>query len=151
MMQPPQTDDLADTYNYWRRRYSNGWGLAWYLAAEFSERFYSSHGIRAEVIEHEGLGYYGIALHQLSCRVIHEPKTLVRFTAEGNVENWMRGAPGDHGLKLIDRADKGESPDCLLQDAIRHIGLPMVAPAGHHACRHKRWVLRQFWCFNWRR
>jgi hypothetical protein len=138
-VQQSQTGDLAENYQYWRHRYKHGWGLAWYLAAEINDRFYSSHGIRPEVVEHEGLGYYGIALQQLSCRVAQEPRILGRLTAAGNVENWVTGSPGDHGLKLIERADEGESPDELLRDAIRYIGVPIVPAAGHHLCRHKRW------------
>ena len=138
-MQRYQTDDLAQNYQYWWRRYKHGWGLAWYLAAEINDRFYSSHGIRPEVIEHEGLGYYGIALQQLSCRVAQERKMIGRLTGAGNVENWVTGSPGDHGLNLIERADEGESPNGLLRDAIGYIGMPILPPAGHHLCRHKRW------------
>jgi hypothetical protein len=139
VQQRPQTSDLAQTYQYCRRRYKQGWGLAWYLAGELNDRFYSSHGIRPEVIEHEGLGYYGIALQQLSCRIVREPKTLGRCTAAGNVENWITGSPGDHGLELVKRADEGESPDELLRNAIRYLNLPILPAAGHHLCRHKRW------------
>jgi hypothetical protein len=138
-MQRPNTGDLALTYKYWQRRYKQGWGLAWYLAAEINDRFYPSHAIRPEVIAHEGLGYYGIAIEQAACCVVNEAGTLGRFTAVGNVENWVTGSPGDHGLELIGRAEQGDSPEDLLRDAIRHLHLSISAPAGHYRCRHKRW------------
>ena len=49
--------DLHTEFEDWRRRRDQGWGLAWYLAAEVMERFYASHGIAAVEIEKEGLGY----------------------------------------------------------------------------------------------
>jgi hypothetical protein len=138
-VQRPNTDDLAVTYNYWRRRYKDGWGLAWYLAAEFNERFYGSHAIRPEVIVREGLGYYGIGIQQRACLVVPQARTLGRFTMAGNVENWVLGAPGDHGLNLSERPGRGELLEALVQDAIRHLRLPILAPGGHQLCRHKRW------------
>ena len=138
-MRPPETGDLALTYEYWRRRYKRGWGLAWYLAAEINERFYASHSIRPEVIAHDGVGYYGIAVEQAACRIIRDTTPLGRFTATGNVENCRTGGPGDHGLDLSKRAADGESPRNMLCDAIRHLGLLSLAPKGHYLCRHKRW------------
>jgi hypothetical protein len=112
---------------------------AWYLAAELNDRFYISHAIRPEVIVHEGLGYYGIGIQQRACPIIPKAQTLGRFTMAGNVENWVSGTPGNHDLRLCERAGRGELLETLVRDAIRHLRLPILAPAGHHLCRHKRW------------
>ncbi len=136
---PPATADLLQNYHYWRKRYKQGWGLTWYLAAELCERFYVSHGIAPIVVCFpSGPGFYGIGLTQRACR-INEHVELGRLTAGGNVENWVTGGPGDHGLNLIDRAEAGVSPDTLIEEAIRHLNFPLLAPPGHTACRHKRW------------
>jgi len=44
-------------------------GLAWFLAYQFCQRYYVSHGIVPNVIDHDGLGYYGIRLDPLPCKV----------------------------------------------------------------------------------
>jgi hypothetical protein len=114
-----------------------GWGLAWYLAAELCSRFYVSHGLMPEVIEHEGLGYYGIALVQAPCAG-RERRELGRMTMSGNVENWATGSPGDHGLELQQRAARGSAPGELLAEVIRFLGLPIRPDRSHAACHHKR-------------
>ncbi len=115
----------------------DGWGLAWYLAAELCSRFYVSHGLMPEVIEHEGLGYYGIALVELPCAG-RKRRELGRMTMSGNVENWTTGSPGDHGLELQQRAARGAAPGELLAEAIRFLELPVRPDRSHAACHHKR-------------
>jgi hypothetical protein len=121
------------------RQGRQGWGLAWWLAAELCERFHASHGIVPHVIEHEGLGYYGIQLDLVACPVNPtESEPLGRLTVGGDVENWRTGSPGDHGLPLIERERTGESLDGLLGDAVRHLGWPVRPERSHASCRHKR-------------
>ncbi len=130
---------ISVAYEEYRKKHKGGWGLAWYLAAEVCERFYASHGIVPYVICHDGLGYYGIQLDFVLCKL--NPKdlpTLGRFTAAGNVENWITGGPGDHGLKLVDRAEAGESLETLLREAIAHLRLPPYPEVSHATCRHRR-------------
>ena len=97
-------------FEQWRTnlRESNEFGLAWFLANEFCKRFYRSHGIVPHVINHEGLGYYGLQLTELACEArprAGEP--LGRLTMYGNVENWLTGGPGDHGLKTHEMLKRG--------------------------------------------
>ena len=123
-----------------RTRPANNWNLAWILACEIARRFYASHGVVPHVIDHEGSGYYGIRLDLAPCHVhgLHtEP--LGRVTAHGNVENWRTGSPGDHGLELVVRADRGDSLDSLVAAAISHLQLSGQPPKSHVDCRHKRW------------
>jgi len=137
--------DLRQAFEAWRQRSGgDGWGLAWYLAAEFCERFYCSHGIVPHVIMREGLGYYGIQLDRLPCAVHgapchRNPTTIGRFTMAGNVENWITGSAGDHGLKTGDRAAKGEPVAPMLAEAVRHLGLSPYPEKSHIHCRHHRW------------
>jgi uracil-DNA glycosylase family 4 len=131
--------DLRTEYENWRARHDQGWGLAWYLAAEVMQRFYASHGIAAVEFEHEGLGYYGIGLVTEACGVHHHRKTLGRFTMAGNVENWQTGGPGDHGLNLVERAKAGEAVEPMVAEAIAHLGLQPKPKVSHLGCRHRRW------------
>ena len=88
----------------WRVRNpeAGGWGLAWFLGNEFCRRFHASHGIRPTVINHDGLGYYGIGLEPVACHVNGAAvDTLGRLTIEGDVENWRSGDPGDHRLETV--------------------------------------------------
>jgi len=137
---PEESDEghLVRAYTNWRQRHDQGWGLAWYLAAELVERFYVSHGVRAVVIYHDGLGYYGIGLHLPPCSVRKRHKKLGRFTMSGDVENWVTGGPGDHGLKLTERA-KTEPASKLLSEAITHLRLAATPSRSHIPCRHHRW------------
>lgn len=131
---------LSEAYEVYRCAGTEGSGLAWYLAAEFCARFYASHGIVPHVLEHEGLGYYGIALDRVPCAINGDRSQRIgRFTAGGDVENWITGSPGDHGLQLADRAAQGEQLSHLLSDAIRYLQLPSVPERSHTACRHKRY------------
>ena len=43
--------------------------MAWFLAYQFCQRYYVSHDIVPNVIDHDGLGYYGIRLDPLPCKV----------------------------------------------------------------------------------
>ena len=131
--------DLSTEFENWRRSHDQGWGLAWYLAAEMMQRFYSSHGIAAVEIEKEGLGYYGIALVTEACKQHRHRKTLGRFTMQGNVENWKTGGPGDHGLNLVERATAGEAVEPMVAEAIAHLGLQPKPKVSHLGCRHRRW------------
>lgn len=90
------------------------------------------------MIAHEGLGYYGIGLRQRGCRAQSDVQ-LGRLTMSGDVENWITGGPGDHGLELANRADRGESPEFLLPAAIEHLGFSAYPAPVHSGCRHKRW------------
>jgi len=120
--------------------HDQGWGLAWFLAAELCERFYRSHGICPQTLCREGLGYYGIGIQALPCRVrCGEGRSLGRLTAHGNVENWRTGGPGDHGLNLVDRLRTGESVEPMVAETIRHLGLSPTPRTSHMNCRHKRW------------
>ncbi len=124
-----------------RTRPANNWNLAWILSCEIARRFYASHGVVPHVIDHEGAGYYGIRLDLQPCRVNGaQSEALGRVTAQGNVENWRSGRPGDHGLDLVARADHGEALDSLLTEAIRHLQLPVQPAKSHLDCRHKRWA-----------
>ncbi len=131
--------NLLAEYNTRRNRHRTGWGLAWYLAAELAQRFHASHGIALTTIFHEGLGYYGIALDQLPCRQRRKRKWIGRLTAQGNVENWSAGGPGDHGLELAERAKAGEPVEPMITEAIAHLGLPAFPKTSHLGCRHQRW------------
>ncbi|MGE0859542.1 MAG: hypothetical protein AB7P42_10580, partial [Gammaproteobacteria bacterium] len=128
-------------FEQWRKRAKNAsrWELAWYLALAFCRRFYSSHGIAPWVIEREGLGYYGIQLQELACSRRSRPQALGRLTAQGNVENWRTGSPGDHGLKTVDSLMQGTSTAELVQQAVRHLQIPVLPEASHVGCRHQRW------------
>jgi hypothetical protein len=116
-----------------------GTGLAWYLAWEFCMRFYASHGICPWVIEHDDLGYYGIQLGLITCKInpsLTDP--IGRMTAMGNVENWVSGTPGDHGLNTIEMCDGGVETDRIVAAAIRHMKLPVYSDPSHRDCRHRR-------------
>lgn len=141
--------DLETAYERYRSEGTQqkwGWGLAWWLAAELCGRFYSSHGIVPQVIERSGLGYYGIELDVIPCPARLSkaqngdqkyPRPLGRLTMEGDVENWQKGEPGDHGLPLIESAKRGEPLPSLLEDAVRHLQFPTYPTERHTHCRHK--------------
>jgi len=134
--------ELSSRFECWRelRGPKNSWGLAWFLAAEFCRRFYSSHGLVPWVIEHEGLGYYGIEINRVPCSVHgNTSESLGRFTMGGNVENWRTGGPGDHGLKLIDQCERGTPTAELVRAVVSHFEQPPIPPKSHISCRHKRW------------
>lgn len=116
------------------------WGLAWFLAWQFCRRFYASHGIVPHVLAHEGLGYYGIQLDTVCCRVNGPIEhTFGRMACAGDVENWRTGSPGDHGLDTERQYDEGVPTDELITQAIRHLDFPTRPATSHLACRHKRW------------
>lgn len=82
----------ATEFERWRTRSSpeSDWGLAWFISNELCKRFYASHGIAPWVINHDGLGYYGISLNQRRCKA--SPKQVEpygRLTIGGNVEKWV--------------------------------------------------------------
>ncbi|MBI5443602.1 MAG: hypothetical protein HY900_20635 [Deltaproteobacteria bacterium] len=137
--------DLLAAYEAWkRRRRGNGWGLTWYLAAELCERFYASHGIVPYVQEHEGLGYYGLGIYKVPCPAHGggqhaEPQQVGRLTKAGDVENWITGGPGDHGLTLAERASRGEMVAPMVAEAVRHLAFPVYPEKSHVGCRHHRW------------
>ena len=118
----------------------NEFGLAWFLANQFCRRYYSSHGIAPHVILHEGLGYYGIQLDYLHCKVNGEAqKPLGRFTMMGDVENWLTGCAGDHALNTSKQFQDGVPTEQLLVQAISHMRIPAFPSQSHLNCRHKRW------------
>lgn len=129
-------------FEHWRhvKQPKNSWGLAWFLANEFCQRFYSSHGISPHVINHEGLGYYGLALNQIDCKIgrINE-ESLGRMTISGDVENWRRGSPGDHELPAIEMCSEGVSTEKIVTDSIRHMEIDPIPAQSHLGCRHQRW------------
>lgn len=136
------SDNVLMAYETWRstQKEGHGWGLAPYLANEIYFRFYSSHGIVPHVIAHEGLGYYGIQLDPIPCQINSKStKTLGRLTMSRDVENWIAGGSGDHGLELVKRANRGEPVQPMVQEAIEHLQLPAYPLNSHLNCRHKRW------------
>jgi hypothetical protein len=142
---------VSEEFARWRSNNPDvgGWGLAWFLASEFCTRFYVSHGIRPTVINHEGLGYYGLALEPVRCRVHGDrAATLGRLTMAGDVENWTTGGPGDHGLETIELCKHGAPTDALVEKAIWHMRLPAVPTKSHYACRHHRWGSSYVLSFN---
>lgn len=116
------------------------WGLAWYLSYEICRRYYRSHGIAPFVINHSGLGYYGIELTQLPCKPtgLSDQQTLGRLTMAGNAENWITGGPGDHGCELVERCAAGAPAPELVTQAICHLRLPALPSHAHNHCHHKR-------------
>ena len=129
-------------FEQWRSNPSEGneFGLAWFLANEFCKRFYRSHGIVPHVINREGLGYYGIQLAELACEArprAGEP--LGRLTMCGNVENWLTGEPGDHGLKTHEMLEQGVPTAEIVAQAIEHMRLSITPTRSHSSCRHHRW------------
>ena len=118
----------------------NGWGLAWFLANELCQRYYSSHGIVPHVICKEGLGYYGIQFDKVRCPINKDyADSFGRVTLDGDVENWRTGGPGDHGLKTTTMCAKGLPTDHIVRETIRHMGIPSMPETTHLNCRHKRW------------
>jgi len=134
--------ELSSRFECWRKLKGpeNSWGLAWFLAAEFSRRFYSSHGLVPWVIAHDGLGYYGIEINRVRCGVHAETsEPLGRFTMFGDVENWRSGSPGDHGLELIDQCQRGVPTPELIRASVAHFEQVPIPTKSHLSCRHKRW------------
>lgn len=133
--------DLIDYFNNWRKDNREGWGLAWYLAAEFCRRFYASHGIVSHVAAHEGLGYYGILLDYVPCKVNGQKPSLGRFTIEGDVEPWAiyPDSVGSHLFPLVQRMKDGVTSEDLLKEAITAFRFPPYPEKTHLHCRHKRW------------
>lgn len=143
--------DAVSCFEEWRANNSadQSWGLAWFLANEICKRYYASHGIVPWVIEHEGLGYYGITLNQLECKINkNESKELGRFTMSGNVENWATGSPVDHKLNTIKMCDDGVGTGTLIAESIRHFCLSPYPEKSHQYCRHKRWGDSYKLCFE---
>lgn len=129
-------------FESWRKVKSprKSWGLAWYLAYEFCNRFYASHGIAPHVIQKEGLGYYGIQLNHVHCSVngvVNE--SLGRMTIAGDVENWCTGGPGDHGFEASKLCVDETPTSQIVLKAIKHMELPSIPRQTHYGCRHKRW------------
>lgn len=142
---------VSEEFARWRSNSpaAGDWGLAWFLASEFCARFYVSHGIRPTVINHEGLGYYGLALEPLRCKVNGDKAaTLGRLTMGGDVEKWTTGGPGDHGLETIHLCRGGALAETLLEKAIWHMRLPVVPLKSHVSCRHHRWGSSYVLCFQ---
>jgi len=136
--------EVYQVFEAWRhvRKAKNTRGLAWFMANEFCRRFYASHGIVPTVIDKEGLGYYGIRLDHVQCSINGgKTETLGRLTMAGDVENWLRGEPGDHGLRLTRMCDEGAETNELIRLAIRHLAIPAKPEKSHLSCRHKRWGL----------
>lgn len=143
--------NLAFQFEQWRaaKRPEQSWGLAWFLASEFCKRFYASHGLIPWVIDHDGLGYYGISIHQLPCQVNGNSEDAIgRFTRGGDVENWRTGGPGDHGCELIDKCARGMATEELIQIAISYFGISPLPHKSHVNCRHKRWGASYELCFE---
>ena len=91
------------------------------------------------MIGHEALGYYGITLNRLECKVngkSEEP--LGRFTMGGDVENWQPGGPGKEKLKTIEMCNEGVAPERMIQETIHHFRLEPLPIKTHLQCRHKR-------------
>ena len=147
--------DIQQVFQYWRIScHCNKWGLAWFLANEFCKRYYASHGIAPYVLEHEGLGYYGIALERVDCSInlkSHETLTDNRYgrlAMHGDVENWRIHNPDDERLPLEKFCDQGMPTEELVQRAIAHMNLESVPRVSHYNCRHKRWGASITLCFE---
>jgi hypothetical protein len=134
-------DGLIESFRRWHSTNPdcNGWGLAWYFAAEFVGRFHVSHGHEVYVIKQEGLGYYGIAVGTPAAPrcIEREPRIIGRFTMAGNVENWSTGSPGDHGLQAVRLVVAGADPADLMPEVVRHLGMGPHPSQRHRACRHR--------------
>jgi len=138
-------------FEHWRtiKRPEQSWGLAWFLASEFCRRFYASHGLVPWVIDHDGLGYYGISINHLPCSVNKDSENpLGRFTISGDVENWRTGGPGDHACELVDRCSDGAQTEQLVLAAISHLDISPLPTKSHLNCRHKRWGGSYELCFE---
>lgn len=132
--------NVHSLFEQWRENQATNWGLAWYLSNECCKRFYGSHGIAPRVLDHEGLGYYGIMLERVPCSVNGpEQERLGRFTIAGDVENWRTGSPGDHRLKMKEHEREGVPTEDLVREALHHLALPAIPERSHVNCRHKRW------------
>jgi hypothetical protein len=89
---------------------------------------------------HEGLGYYGITLDKVQCKIHGKNDiTLGCFTMHGDVENWSSGSPGDHGFSAIKMCEEGKPIEKIIEQAIQHMQLPQIPNETHINCRHKRW------------
>jgi len=138
-------------FNHWRqiKNPNKSWGLAWFLANEFCKRYYSSHGIAPWVIDHGGLGYYGITLNNVTCsknNIKHEP--YGRMTIGGDVENWRIDGPGGHGFHAIDMCVENIPTEDIVQQAITYMNLDPIPLHSHLHCRHKRWGASYQLCFE---
>jgi hypothetical protein len=93
------------------------------------------------VIEHEGLGYYGLRLDRVPCLVNGAREhSIGRITASGDVERWTDGEMSEsRRISLVERAANGEDLFVLLQAAIKHLDLAPLPSSSHYDCRHKRW------------
>ncbi len=143
--------NIASLFEQWRitKRPDQSWGLSWFLAYEFCKRFYASHGLVPWVINHDGMGYYGIAISQLPCGVNGMGENILgRFTIGGDVENWRTGGAGDHGCPLMEMCAKGVSTEELVLSSISHFDIPVLPEKTHYNCRHKRWGASYELCFE---
>jgi hypothetical protein len=127
--------NVSDVFEAWRLKHGSNpnWGLAWFLANEVCQRYYSSHRIVPHVIEKEGLGYYGLQFDPFN----GYGESIGRMTAHGNVENWRTGRPGDHGLETSEMCAKGLPIKQIVEDAIRHLDVPSVPVATHLNSHHE--------------
>jgi hypothetical protein len=128
-------------FEHWRAvtKAQNNWGLAWFLANEFCRRFYSSHGIAPHLIEHDGLGYYGIQLVPIPCKVNgQEAEPLGRMSMMGDVENWAGTRPDEPHESLIRLCDSGAPTAELIRVATLMMAIPPLPSKPHVNCHHKR-------------
>jgi len=147
--------NVTTLFEAWRgiKRPEQSWRLAWFVSYEICKRFHESHGIVPQVIEREGMGYYGITLDRLPCPIHGEPnehsgESIGRFTMGGNAENWHTGSPGDHGCNLVDPCAAGASTESLIASAVSHFRIPPFPLQSHFYCRHKRWGASYVLCFE---
>lgn len=141
----------TELFCHWRmiRNPGQSWGLAWFLAYEFCRRYYSSHGIVPHVIDHEGLGYYGIRLDLVQCSRHPSTETAIgRMTIGGDVENWRTGSPGDHSLPTMEMCSRNISTEEIVQKAVAHMGIDPIPSLSHVGCRHQRWGSSYNLCFE---
>ncbi len=131
--------EVRALFELWRSEHKceDGWGLAWYLAYEFCVRFYASHGILPGIMEHDGMGYCGIQLEQVQCKINPEPMPpLGRITASGNIENWTAPTLKDKGVNTIEMCDSGEELDRIVAASISHMRIPPFRGRSHKRCQH---------------
>ncbi len=132
--------DLITHFKAYQRRGREDWGLAWYQAAELADRLYTSHGVQPRSLSHDGLGYYGIGLHQLPCACMGgREKMYGRFTMMGNWQRWnAQGGPGDMQC-ACEEGLGGISLTISMFDCLEYFGLDGLSPDTTHlhlTCRH---------------
>ena len=112
--------DLLAEYERRRTHHQHGWGLAWYLAAEFCQRFHASHGITPRTIIHEGLDPKSKQSEHPGWTSLWTEDKEVMLVNDGRVLKPAREA------SLWKRYMQGETEEMLLEWLEDALGLPTV-------------------------